>query len=162
MIALISDTHENEEATAKAVAIIKQRNPELVIHLGDIISPPMLSFFEGLKMRIIYGNNDGEKLGLRHKAQKLGFEGPFEDIEFTHKGKKLYAYHGTDANRLNQRIFYGNYDYVLCGHTHQKRDEKVKGTRVINPGALLRCNPYTIAFLDAEKDDVEFVEIPRG
>ncbi|HIH05078.1 TPA: metallophosphoesterase family protein [Candidatus Woesearchaeota archaeon] len=52
-------------------------------------------------------------------------------------------------------------NYVLTGHTHAKRDEKVKQTRVINPGALFRCTPYTIAFLDVEKDGVEFVEIPR-
>lgn len=161
MIALISDTHENEEATAKAVAVIKQKSPEFTIHLGDIISPPMLSFFEGLKMKVIYGNNDGEELGLRRMALKLGFEGPFEELEFSHKGKKFYAYHGTDVDRLNQRIFYGNYDYVLCGHSHVKRNEKIKGTRAINPGALFRCDPYTIAFLDSDKDSVEFIEIPR-
>ncbi len=162
MIALISDTHENEEAMKKAVAVIKRKKVEFVVHLGDIVSPPVLEHFKGLKMKIIYGNNDGEEIGLRNMALKLGFEEPKEELEFTHKGKKVYAYHGTDANRLNQRIFYGKYDYVLCGHTHQKRDERVKGTRVINPGALFRCDPYTIAFLDVSTDTVEFVEIPRG
>ena len=161
MIALISDTHENEEAIKKAVAAIKAREPEFTIHLGDIISPPMLEHFKGLKMRIVFGNNDGERVGLAQKATSLGFEEPKEELEMVHKGRKLYAYHGTDKDRLDQRIFYGGYGYVLTGHTHAKRDEKVKQTRVINPGALFRCTPYTIAFLDVEKDGVEFVEIPR-
>ncbi len=161
MIALISDTHENEEAIKKAVSIIKRRKPELVLHLGDIISPPMLDYFRGLRMKIILGNNDGYVEGLRTKAKKLGFEEPKEEVELTHKGKRIYAYHGTDQDKLKQRIRYGNYDYVLTGHTHLKRDEVVKKTRVINPGALFRCNPYTIAFLDVEKDVVEFVEIPK-
>ena len=161
MIALISDTHENEEAIKKAVAIIKKRDPDFVVHLGDIISPPMLEYFKGLKLKIIFGNNDGEHAGLIKKAESLGFEEPKEEAEFSHHGKRLYAYHGTDSNRLDHRIFFGSYDYVLTGHTHKKRDEKIKGTRVINPGALFRINPYTIAFLDVEKDKVEFVEIPR-
>lgn len=162
MIALISDTHENEPAMQKAVEIIKKRSPDFVVHLGDIISPPMLEYFKGLKMKIIFGNNDGEHAGLAMKAESLGFEKPVEEAEFSHKGKKFYAYHGTDKSRLDQRIFYGSYDYVLTGHTHQKRDEKIKSTRVINPGAFFRCDPYTIAFLDEGKDEVEFVEIPRS
>jgi uncharacterized protein len=161
MIALISDTHENEEAMKKAVALIKKRKVAFTIHLGDIVSPPVLMHFKGLKMKILYGNNDGEELGLRTMSKKLKFEGPFEELEFSYLGKKFYAYHGTDSNRLNHRIFYGGYDYVLTGHTHKKRDEKVGGTRVINPGALFRCTPYTIAFLDVEKDSAEFVEISR-
>lgn len=161
MIALISDTHENEEAIKKAVAVIRQRKPELVIHLGDIISPAMLDHFQGLRMTFLFGNNDGERAGLAKKAKALGFEGPVDELENVHKSKKLYACHGTDKERLDQRIFYGGYDYVLTGHTHLKRDEKVKQTRVINPGALFRCAPYTVAFLDVEKDSVEFVEIGK-
>ena len=61
MIGIISDTHENEKSTQKAVAVLKDRNVELVVHCGDIISPPMLEHFKGLKMKFVYGNNDGEK-----------------------------------------------------------------------------------------------------
>ena len=39
MIALISDTHENEAAIQKAVSVIRSRKPEFTVHLGDIISP---------------------------------------------------------------------------------------------------------------------------
>ena len=47
----------------------------------------------------------------------------------------------------------------MTGHTHIKRDEKIGKTRVINPGALFRIYPYTIALLDVETDRLEFVKI---
>lgn len=156
MIGIISDTHENEEAIKKAVKIFKDKNPDFVVHCGDIISPPMLEHFKGLKMKFVYGNNDGEKDGLNNKAKELGFE-IADEKEFEHKGEKFYVYHGTRKEKLESAIKSNKYDYVLTGHTHIKRDEKVGNTRVINPGALFRIYPYTIALLDIEKNKLEFV-----
>ena len=48
---------------------------------------------------------------------------------------------------------------TLTGHTHTKKDKKTGKTRVINPGALFRIYPYTIALLDAENDKLEFIEV---
>jgi len=158
MMGILSDTHENEDAIKKAVVLFKERKAEFAVHCGDIISPPMLEHFKGLKMKFIYGNNDGEKEGLKNKAIQLGFE-IGEEIEFNHKNKKFYAYHGTKNEKLDAAIKSNKYDYVLTGHTHIRRDEKIGKTRVINPGALFRVYPYTIAFLDAEKDKLEFVQI---
>ena len=159
MLAIISDTHENEPAIKKAVRIIKEKNSELCVHCGDIVSPPMLEHFSGLKMKLVYGNNDGERIGLNIAAKKLGFEELEDKKEFVFWGKKFYAYHGTNAAKLNAAIKSNKYDYVLTGHTHIKKDEKVGKTRVINPGALFRVNNYTIALLDIGKDKVEFINI---
>ena len=161
MIALISDTHENEVATRKAIEVIKQRNPDFTIHLGDIISPPMLDLFEGMKLKVLLGNNDGEVNGLRKKCEHHGFEGPFEELAIHHQGKKLYCYHGTNKEVLSNNIYYGEFDYVIYGHTHVMDDHKERGTRVINPGALFRAQRYTIAFLDVEKNQLEFVDIKK-
>ena len=159
MIGIISDTHENEEAIKKAVTIFKKRNVEFVVHCGDIISPPMLEHFKGLKMKFVFGNNDGEKIGLNDKAKEFGFEEITDEKEFEYKRKKFYVYHGTKKEKLDAAIKSNKYDYVLIGHTHIKRDEKIGKTRVINPGALFRIYPYTIAPLDVEKDKLEFVEV---
>jgi len=146
MIGIISDTHENEAAMQKAAHLFKERKVDFVVHCGDIVSPPVLDNFKGLKMKLVFGNNDGEKAGLNKKAKELGFEEVSEEKEFIYERKRFYVYHG-------------KYDYVLTGHTHIKRDEKIGKTRVINPGALFRANPYTIAVLDAVKDKLEIVEI---
>ena len=160
MLGIISDTHENEEAIKKAVAIFKEKNIEFGVHCGDIISPPMLEHFKGLKMKFVFGNNDGEKAGLSSKAKELGFE-ISDEKEFEYNGKKFYAYHGTKKEKLESAIKSNKYDYILTGHTHIKRDEKIGKTRVINPGALFRIYPYTIALLDVEKDKLEFVGVKK-
>ena len=161
MLGIISDTHENEEAIKKAAAILKEKNVEFAVHCGDIISPPMLEHFKELKMKFVFGNNDGEKNGLIAKCREFGFDKIKDEMEFDYKGKKFYVYHGTKKEKLESAIKSNKYDYVLTGHTHIKRDEKIGKTRIINPGALFRIYPYTIALLDAEKDKVEFIEIKK-
>ncbi len=162
MIGIISDTHENEAAIIKAVDLFRKRNVDLVVHCGDIISPPVLKNFEGLKMKLVFGNNDGERNGLINMCKKFGFEEIKDELEFVYKGKKFYVYHGTDQEQLDDAIKSNKYDYVLTGHTHLKRDEKIGKTRVINPGALFMAYPYTAAFLDVDSDELEFVEIKRN
>ncbi|MBI2654182.1 metallophosphoesterase [Candidatus Woesearchaeota archaeon] len=159
MIGIISDTHENEEAIKRAVKVFKDRKVEFVVHCGDIISPPMLEHFKELKMKIVYGNNDGERVGLNNKASEYGWEEVTDEKEFEYKGKKFYVYHGTKREKLYAAIKSNKYDYILTGHTHIKRNDKIGKTRVINPGALFRIYPYTIALLDVDKDEVEFVEV---
>ena len=159
MIGIISDTHENEEAIKKAVKIFEERNVEFAVHCGDIISPPMIDYFKGLKMKFVYGNNDGERNGLKKKCKEYGYDDIMDELEFECRGKKVYVYHGTSKAKLDAAIKSNKYDYVLTGHTHIKRDEKIGKTRVINPGALFRIYPYTIALLDVEKDKLEFMKI---
>ena len=162
MIGIISDTHENEAAMKKAVEIFKQRNVDFVVHCGDIVSPPVLENFKGLKMKLVFGNNDGEKNGLINKCRELEFGEIKDELEFEHKRKKFYVYHGTNPAILDAAIKSNKYDYILTGHTHVKREEIMGKSRVINPGALFRDYPCTIALLDTEKDKLEFVEIKRN
>ena len=162
MIGIISDTHENEKAIKKAVKILKDKNLDFVVHCGDIISPPMLEHFKDLKMKFVFGNNDGERDGLNAMAHLEGFEEIIDKKEFEYKEKKFYVYHGTNKEKLDEAIKSNKYDYILTGHTHIKRDERIGKTRVINPGALFRIYPYTIALLDVEKDKLEFVEVKRS
>ncbi|PIY60138.1 hypothetical protein COY95_03330, partial [Candidatus Woesearchaeota archaeon CG_4_10_14_0_8_um_filter_47_5] len=51
------------------------------------------------------------------------------------------------------------YDYVLTGHTHEIRDEKIGSTRVINPGGHYYGNEGTVAVLDLNTDSVEFISV---
>jgi predicted phosphodiesterase len=53
-------------------------------------------------------------------------------------------------------------DYLLHGHTHVTRDERVGKTRLINPGALFRAARYTAAVLDPSSDDVELIEVSKS
>jgi putative phosphoesterase len=158
-IGILSDTHEDVRMMRKAIAIFKQRAPQHIIHCGDIISPPVLELFQGLAMKFVYGNNDGERSGLRKKCAELGF-GPIDDtLTFSLASKQFFVNHGTSSRTINEAVASQQYDYVLHGHTHEQRNERIGVTQIINPGALFSADSYSIAFLEVESGQVEFVEI---
>jgi uncharacterized protein len=159
MIGIISDTHENSSAIEVAVAMLKQAAPEIVIHCGDIISPPVLELFRGLPMRFVFGNNDGERAGLRTKCLELGFGDIDDYLILTIGGKSIFVYHGTRRSKLDEAIASQQFDFVLTGHTHACRNETIGRTRVVNPGALFAAQKYTFALLELEISEVRFVEV---
>lgn len=160
-IAILSDTHEDVRMMRKAIAVITARAPAHVIHCGDIISPPVLELFRGLPMKFVYGNNDGERSGLRKKCSELGFDQIDDTLSFSLAGKGFFVNHGTRSSIIDDAAASQQYDYVLHGHTHEKRNELIGNTRIINPGALFSADSYSIAFLEVESGQVEFVEIPE-
>lgn len=159
MICIISDTHENVKIVLPALEILKKYTPDLVVHCGDIISPPMLDHFKGLPMRFVFGNNDGERAGLKNKCRELGFGDIDDVIEINHNGKKILVYHGTNPRVLQAHIDAQSHDYIFTGHTHVPRDEIIGRTRVINPGAMFMAQRYTFAALDEESGKLELVEL---
>ena len=161
LIGIVSDTHEDVRMIIKAVKIFKERSPSLVIHCGDIISPPVVERFAGLPLKLVFGNNDGERSGLKKKCAELGFPEIDDSLTFEHGGKSFFVNHGTSMRVIDEAVATQKYDYILHGHTHIPRDEVVGRTRIINPGALFSADSYTIAFLTPETGHVEFVEIPE-
>jgi len=137
---------------------IKER-PTKVIHLGDIVAPTTITFFEGLKMKFIKGNCDARPEKFKKRAESIGGEYAGNLLEMDILGKKIAAIHGDDKFMLEKLINSGMYDYVLHGHTHVKRDQMFGKTRVINPGAHYYGAENTIALLDIVKDKLEFVEL---
>jgi len=159
LIGIISDTHEDKRRILKAIKVLAARSPALVIHCGDIISPPVLELFKGLPMRFVYGNNDGERSGLTKKCEELGFIGIDDTACFDFAGKSFFVNHGTRSRVIDEAVAAQEYDYVLHGHTHEKRNELNGKTRIINPGALFSADEYSIALLTPETGEVEFVSI---
>jgi putative phosphoesterase len=160
-IGILSDTHEHVRTILKAVALFKERKPEMVIHCGDIISPPVLERFAGLNLRVVFGNNDGERSGLKKKCAELGFYEIADTLTFEVAGKRFFVNHGTNPHVVEETARSQQYDYVLHGHTHEKRNDVVGKTRIINPGALFAAETYSVAFLTPETGSVEFVDLPE-
>lgn len=161
MIGIISDTHENLPVLRKAIPALKSFSPSLVLHCGDIVSPAVLDVLRELPMRFVFGNNDSDRGGLRKKAEELGFGAIDDELVLTIGEKTLYIYHGTRAGLVETKADSQEYDYVIHGHTHRRRNERIGNTRVINPGAMFNASLYSFATLDLDTDTVEFHEIPR-
>lgn len=159
IICIISDTHENISRIRLAVEKIKEINPTLVIHCGDIVSPPVLDHFKDLPMRFVFGNNDGEREGLQKKCDLYGFGKIDDEIDIKIEDIDIKVYHGTSQKHLDYLIDSQEWDYVLHGHTHIVRDERIGNTRVINPGALFMAQRFTFGKLNLTNGELEIIEL---
>ncbi|MFC1742162.1 metallophosphoesterase [Nanoarchaeota archaeon] len=156
-IGLISDTHDNVENIIKAVKKFSELSVDFVIHLGDVVAPATLKYFKGLKMKLVLGNCDCDKAKFESLCGEYGFDylGAFSELEVD--GKKIYLMHHDPDRFAKEKI--GHYDYIFHGHTHRKRDEVVKGTRIVNPGAHYYHTEGTVAVVDVPSGSVEFFEV---
>ncbi|MEN6337016.1 MAG: metallophosphoesterase [Phycisphaerales bacterium] len=134
-IGIISDTHDHHRNVLAAVEIFAQRRVEYVLHGGDIVAPftaKAFSELHGVKFVAVYGNNDGEKLFLRHTIE--GFGGQIH--EYCYKGelagRKVYMTH---THHNVEEVAAGQmYDLLVYGHTHKQDIRRVGRTLIVNPG----------------------------
>jgi len=164
-IGIISDTHDDIDNIKKAVRIFKDKDIKIVIHLGDIVAPPAIKFFEGFKLIGIFGNNDGYKQFLLETYRSIGgdLKGDFASIEID--GLKFALYHGEYSHITEALVKSGDYDFVLSGHTHSANVTKSGKTILANPGSAHRFftnnTGPTAAVLDTGSKKVEIIMIGR-
>ena len=158
-IAIISDTHDDVENTKVALNQIKKEKISNLIHLGDLCSPFMIDLLKDFKVYMVFGNNDADIYRIMTKIQNLHFKVNDQMLELKLKGKLFALYHGTSSEITSALIHSNKYDYVLHGHTHIVRNEKIKNTTVLNPGtlnkALSKNKKSTYMILDLDNLKVE-------
>ncbi|HEV8604704.1 MAG TPA: YfcE family phosphodiesterase [Tepidisphaeraceae bacterium] len=159
IIGILSDTHDRTDAMAAAVQLLQARGAEYFIHCGDVGSTAVLDSLAGLKGAFVWGNCDWDRTGLQRYAQVIGIDcfGAFGELEVD--GRRIAVHHGDDPKLKQRLLSEQRHDYLLQGHTHVRQDVRVGKIRLINPGALHRANPKTVALLDTARDAVEFLEI---
>ena len=156
----MSDTHDRADATARAVEILRRHGAEYLIHSGDVGSPePMLDYLTSIPSAFVFGNNDWDRRGLERYAAHVNVRCLGDAGELELGGRLFYVTHGDDAAAMRRALEGQRYDYLLHGHTHVKRDERVGRTRGINPGALHRAREKTVAVLDTETDHLMFLVV---
>ncbi|MCK5513293.1 MAG: metallophosphoesterase, partial [Deltaproteobacteria bacterium] len=159
LIGIIADTHDNRRAIANAVELFNQRGAGMVFHAGDFIAPFTAIDFSKLqcKMMMVFGNNDGEKIGLYHAFSKLGeiVEGP-KTCEYL--GKRFILMH--EPTCMDELSASHQADVIIYGHTHEI-DIRKGETLIINPGegGGWLTGRATAALLDLTTMDVTIEEI---
>ena len=159
LVGIIADTHDNRTAIQKAVALFNQRGTGLVIHAGDMISPFCRLDFEDLvcSMQLVFGNNDGERIGLHAAFQSKGTiqNGPHF---FEYEGKRFLVIHEDECVDRFQSL--NSIDVVVYGHTHVP-DIRMGPPLVINPGEAGGWvnGRSTVAVLDLKTMQAEIISI---
>lgn len=69
-VGILSDSHDDMAAIAKAVALFNAEGVVRVLHAGDIVSPFTFEVFRDLQAPLggVFGNNDGDRLLLRERS----------------------------------------------------------------------------------------------
>ena len=169
LVGVISDTHDSIEAVKQAAKLFAEKGVNIVLHLGDIVAPFTLRAFHdnGVERLVaVYGNNCGERLGLRETAGKIGYE----IHEWPHivelGGRRLLLIHGIGPVEKTRMLVEslaksGDYDAVLYGHTHIVDNRVVGGTLLLNPGEACGClsGKRTAAIIDTATMRAEIVKI---
>lgn len=161
-IGILSDTHGNLPRTIRATELLLARGVGALLHCGDIGSEEVLDEISaraaahGIPLHAVLGNVDEYEAVIWRGADGRPLD---TQKELILAGKRIAILHGHHFSALERAIASGDFDYIFTGHTHQARDERIGCTRVINPGAVHRAHPPSIAVLDLATDDLHTIAI---
>jgi len=163
IVGIMADTHDRLPLVDKAVKVLNEQNVELVLHAGDYIAPFVIPHFKPLKPKFIgvFGNNDGEKDGLKKKLKEIGAEIHENFADVTIDGLRIALLHGSEEQLLRSLIDVESHDIIIHGHTHEAKTYRKGGTLVINPGEVCGylTEKSTIALLDSQTKEVKIIEL---
>lgn len=150
-LGVISDTHGHVEYARQAVRLLESLEAEHLLHCGDVGSTEVIELFTRWPADYVFGNCDYNhaELAASIQAADQTCHGAFGEL--TLAGRKIALLHSDDRRRFIETIASEKYDLVCYGHTHAAKIEQHGQTLVVNPGALYRANPHSIAIVDLEQ-----------
>lgn len=154
----MSDSHGRTKPVRRAVELLEDAGAEVLIHCGDVGGLEVLEELAGRPCWFVWGNTDYPDPTWRAQVQALGMRWPEGPVELSLEQRRIAIFHGHES-AFARAIGEGTQDYILHGHTHRRSDTRVRRTRVINPGALHRVGVKTVALLDLERDELDFIEV---
>jgi uncharacterized protein len=163
-IGIISDTHDQVERIKSAVQAFADENVEMVIHLGDIVSPFTLELYKPLRVPIkfLFGNNKGDVMRHISFARDFGLDATFAEFySLSIDGKRIAAYHGDEPEIRDALIRCGDYDCVFTGHDHNARIERIGKVLHLNPGTLVEIGGKrpSVGIYGTETDEAILIPI---
>ena len=167
-IGLLSDSHGRASTTQRAVEVLMEQDIDMLVHLGDIGSIEVIDALVDRvevngslnpPVHIVFGNVDWDAQSLARYAESLGIIVDDPVGRITAGDKTISFQHGHVEAAMQQALAEG-VDFLFHGHTHRTRDERIDNTHVINPGALFRAADYTVALVDTDTAETQFLEVP--
>lgn len=131
-IGLIADSHDNVPMIERACELFNAQRVQMVFHAGDFIAPFSLKPLNNILQcdyRGVFGNNDGERVGLQKAADNRLHPPP---VEFDMGEWKVLVAH--EMPILEAVAAGGHYRLVAYGHTHSPDVKVMNNTLLVNPG----------------------------
>ena len=158
-LGVISDTHGHVELTRPAVRMLESLEVDAVLHCGDIGSMAVVELFAQWPTHFVFGNCDDRTTIFAAEIEKAGQRcyGLFGELEFD--GVNVALLHSHDRMRFREAIDSGRYGLVCYGHTHVAAIDRRGETVVLNPGAIYRASPHSIAVVDVPAVEATIIEL---
>ena len=157
-IGLLSDSHDDLDALAKAVALFNAEGVVQVLHAGDIVSPFTFEVFRELRAPLggVYGNNDGDRLLLRERSKGALHVQPHFVAPGGLRGVIVH-----EPPLVGALARSGDFDLVVYGHTHLPDVRVEGGCLIVNPGKAARLNKgrATVALLETETREAVILDL---
>jgi putative phosphoesterase len=158
-IGIMADSHDNVPMIERACELFNDQGVAMVLHAGDYIAPFSLNPLNHIlscDYRGVFGNNDGERLGLQKTADGRLHPSP---SEFAIGEWKVLVAH--ELLILEAVATSGTYRLVAYGHSHRPEIKHVGHTLVVNPG---ECGGWlsgrcTVAIARLDTLAVEIVDL---
>lgn len=149
-IGVLSDTHNDCVATEEAIRLLDAAGATSFIHCGDV-GPDVFRVLPSGRTHAVAGNTDDEWLCARMAAQcDITWHQRFGRLPI---GAIRVAFlHSDDRRAYYSALSSGDFDLVLCGHTHVAEDTMVDDVRVVNPGAVVRSCQPSVAIVDVPEE----------
>lgn len=158
-VGIISDTHGQVDFTRPAVRMLESLDVERLLHCGDIGSPEVVELLAPWPTDYVFGNCDVEQRLLRTAIERAGHVCHGEFADLTIEGVRIALLHSHDRRLFAASIGSGRYDTICYGHTHVAAIEKRGETLLVNPGAVYRANPHSIAVLELPENKATIVNL---
>lgn len=158
-IGVVSDTHGHVANTLAAINLLESLEVARVLHCGDIGTAAIPPLFKAWPTDFVFGNCDYARNELAAAIQKAGlnYHGAFGDLAIGER--RIALIHSDDYRKFQEVIHSGTYDLVCYGHTHVAKIEQISLAKVLNPGALYRANPHSLAIVDLDTMQAEIVNL---
>jgi putative phosphoesterase len=132
---------------------------DAVLHCGDIGSMAVVELLAAWPTHFVFGNCDTDTADFAAAIQQAGqtCHGLFGDLTF--EGVRIALLHSHEGRRFRQAIESGEYRLVCYGHTHVAAIERRGETMVLNPGAIYRANPHSVAIVNLPVVEATIVEL---
>lgn len=134
-IGIMADSHDNLPKIRAAVDLFRKEGVSLILHAGDFVAPFAVRALHDAPCKVVgvFGNNDGERIGLAKAFEAIGEVHPriaLVEVE----GLRIGVVH---QDELVAPIAAGSALNVLVyGHTHRLDVRQEGQVLIINPGEV--------------------------
>jgi len=159
-IGIVSDSHGHVPYTREAIRMLESLQVEQVIHCGDIGSTEIIGLFAAWPTHFVFGNVDHyDQEELRATIEAAGQYCHERFGQLALRGKNIAFLHGDDGTAFSGAVDSKSYDVICYGHTHVADKRRVGTTLLLNPGALYRATPHSLAIIDLPEIKVETIAL---